>query len=261
MGHLRLGVLPKTRKWHQVIALIECGARAGQIANATIRAAERGLELAARDPGLAEATFLLTQIPLAARSNDFSGSLRRAGLDVSDGPSLMDIVGGLTDAVDSRLWEKGGRSDLGEMAQMAAAETIPSLVADRIGGLFETTAEDIQAAFAALATVRQFSILSRRFFSRLTHRYLNYFLSRELSNHIGESHRFTTLAQQCEFSDALELHCRQATVIIEDFSGEWFSKTKWERSGISRGDAGRFAYAAIKKITEELKQGISPHAE
>jgi hypothetical protein len=87
-------------------------------------AAERGLNLAAQDKGLVETIWLLTQLPLAARADDFAGELRRAGLDVSDSPTVMEIVGAFADAVDARLANNGGRTDLGEMAQMAAARPV-----------------------------------------------------------------------------------------------------------------------------------------
>lgn len=62
MGHVRLGNLPRTRKWQQVIALIEGGAGTAQIVNATITAAEQGFTLAAEDKGLVETIWLLTQL-------------------------------------------------------------------------------------------------------------------------------------------------------------------------------------------------------
>src|SRR5262249_33228822 len=37
MGHIRLGELPRTRKWSQVVGLLEGGAGTAQIANATIQ--------------------------------------------------------------------------------------------------------------------------------------------------------------------------------------------------------------------------------
>jgi hypothetical protein len=46
MGHQRLGPLPRTRKWVQVVALVEGGAGAAQVANATTAAAEAGLRAA-----------------------------------------------------------------------------------------------------------------------------------------------------------------------------------------------------------------------
>ena len=76
-----------------MVALIGAGASAAQLANATMAAAERGLRFAAGDPGLVETIWLLTQIPLAARSDDFAAALRHTGLDVSNTPGLMEIVG------------------------------------------------------------------------------------------------------------------------------------------------------------------------
>lgn len=116
MGHTRLGEIPRTRKWQQVIAFMEGGAGAAQLANATLSAAENGLKLATEDKGLVETIWLLTQLPLAARTDDFTGTLRKAGLNISDSPSLMEIVGALSDAIDARLSNNNGRTDLGEMA-------------------------------------------------------------------------------------------------------------------------------------------------
>jgi len=42
MGHIRLGDLPRTLKWKQVVALLEGGGGTALLANATISAAEKG---------------------------------------------------------------------------------------------------------------------------------------------------------------------------------------------------------------------------
>src|SRR5215469_16132475 len=63
MGHIRLGTLPKTQKWNQVVNLIASGGDVERIAAASADAAEHGLERAAHDEGLAHAFWLLTQIP------------------------------------------------------------------------------------------------------------------------------------------------------------------------------------------------------
>ena len=124
MGHVRLGRLPATRKWQQVVSLLARGAPLGQIAGASAEAAENSLEHARRDPALLQAFWLLTQIPLAARSPDFSGNLQRLGLSISGSPSLMETVSAFSDAIDRHVERRGGRTDLGEMAQNAAAEVL-----------------------------------------------------------------------------------------------------------------------------------------
>ncbi|OGQ96504.1 MAG: hypothetical protein A2521_09475 [Deltaproteobacteria bacterium RIFOXYD12_FULL_57_12] len=255
MGHIRLGNLPRTRKWQQVVALIEGGAGTAQIATATTTAAEQGFKLAAEDKGLVETVWLLTQLPLAARNDNFGQALRNAGLDVSDTPGLMEVVGAFSDAIDRKLANNGGRTDLGEMAQMAASETMSKIIGSRIQNLFGTTSDDIKNAFSKLATNKQFSMFAREFFARLTNKCLDYFVSKAVSQHVGEGKRFRTLAQQSEFTRALGIHSREASKIVEEFSGGWFSKTNWENEGISRKDAAGFTHVAMKKIVSELKEG------
>ena len=130
MGHIRLGTLPKTQKWQRVVGLIAGGADVERIAAASADAAEHGLERASQDQGLAHAFWLLTQIPQAARQSDFADQLKRLGLEVSCKPTLLEIVGAFTNAVDRYVSTRGKRSDLGEMAQHAAAETLTTLAAN-----------------------------------------------------------------------------------------------------------------------------------
>lgn len=255
MGHIRLGNLPRTRKWQQVVALIEGGAGTAQVANATITAAEKGLELAAEDKGLVETIWLLTQLPLAAKNDNFAQALQGAGLDVADSPSLMEVIGAFSDAIDKKLANNGGRTDLGEMAQMAASETMTQIIGTRTQSLFGTTPDDVKHAFSKLATNKQFSTFAKDFFARLTNKCLDYFVSRAVAHHVGEGRRFRTLAQQGEFTKALGTHSGEASKIVEEFSGGWFSKTNWENKGISRQDAAGFAHVAMKKIVAELKEG------
>lgn len=254
MGHIRLGELPRTRKWEQVVELIKRDGDAATIAAAALDAAEKGFQQAAEDEGLGRATWLLTQIPLAAREANYLDRLKALGVAVAGEPGLVELVGAFTDAVDAQMRRAGGRTDLGEMAQMAAAETLAKILGERSRSLFGTSPGDVQRELAALATTKQFGTLARDFFARLTRRYLTFYLSRELSNHVGGERRFANIADHAEFNAALDLHCRQASKIIEEFAGSWFSKTNWER-GISPEDVRGFAWVALKKLRAELRKG------
>ncbi|MCZ2341123.1 MAG: hypothetical protein LC104_04915 [Bacteroidales bacterium] len=263
MGHIRLGALPRTRKWSQVVGLIRGGAGVAQIANATITAAEVGLRNAVQDKGVLETIWLLTQLPIAARSDDFAAALRECGLNVSDSPGLMEIIGAVTDVIDAQMPNCKGRTDLGEMAQMAAVETLTQVIGGRLNGnLFGTTPEDVQKEFSKLATNKQFSIFAKDFFGRFTYKCLDYFVSKAISDPVGESQRFRTLAEQSEFTKALARHCQEASKIIEEFSGGWFSKKNWETDGnITREEIKKFTGYAMKKLADELKQGATSNGK
>ena len=80
MGHVRLGTLPKSRKWRQVVEELRLGAGIGAVAASAADAAEASLEAASNDPAFLHAFWLLTQVPLAARGPDFADDLRRLAL-------------------------------------------------------------------------------------------------------------------------------------------------------------------------------------
>jgi hypothetical protein len=181
MGHIRLGDLPRTRKWSQVVGLIAGGAGTVQVANATINAADSGLIFAAKDHGVVETIYLLIQLPLAARTDHFAEALRQHGLNVSDSPGLMEIVSAVTEAIDAKMLNCKGRTDMGEMAQMAAVETLTEVIGGRVQSFFGTTTEDVQHAFSKLATTNQFSVFATDFFGRFTNKCLDYFLSKAMS--------------------------------------------------------------------------------
>jgi len=254
MGHLRLGDLPRTRRWDQVVELIKSDGDPAQIAAAALVAAEAGLRQAANDDGVAWAVWLLSQLPLAARDPNYVQRLAALGVSVAEAPSLVELVGAFTDAIDAHVRRRGQRTDLGEMAQMAAAEALASVLGRRTQSLFATTPEDVRRELAGLATKKQFGTLARDFFAGLTRRYLTFFLSRELSNHVGGNRRFANIGEHRAFNQALDLHCHQASGIVEEFAGGWFSKTDWEE-GITPENTKRFTAVALKKLRAELKKG------
>jgi hypothetical protein len=248
MGHTRLGNLPRTRKWRQVIALLESGAATGQIAAATLDASKRGLEQAARDPALVHSFWLLTQLPLCAKREEYQKELSKVGLSVPNEPGLLDLVGAFADSVDAHVRRSGGRTDLGEMAQMGAAETLTSTLRRQTTTLFGTTPDDVQRELAKLSTPRNFSLLAREFFSRLSERYLSYFLSKQLSN------EYHNVQENVRFREALSVHCKQASKIVEEFAGDWYSKANYE-GGITPRKAANFVYVALNKLRAELDKG------
>jgi hypothetical protein len=257
MGHVRLGELPRTRAWQEVVSLLAHGAGAAEIANAASRAAETGLRNATRDRGVVETVWLLMRLPRGARADGYPAALADDGLCLSEPPFLMELIVGFSDAIDARLANHIGRSDLGEMAQTAAAETLVRVVGGACDGLFETGPAEVRHALGQLDTVARFGSFAREFVARLTFKCLDYYLSRVMTNHTGEGGRFATLAQQAEFTDALETHCREAAVIVERFAGEWRSKEQWEAGDVTREAATRFIGGAVNKLIDELRKGAS----
>jgi hypothetical protein len=262
VGHVRLGNLPASRKWQAVVDLLSLGeASVSAIAVASAEAAEASLDGASNDRSVGHAFWLLSQLPIAASEDDFAAGLARLGINVGpEGPTLFALGSALTLALETNAWGDNQRTDLGAMARQSVVETVLSSLGESVPGLFEPTTSEIQHALAAFGHSDRFSFFARDFFSRLTRRSLEYFLSRELSNHVGIGRHFGSIEDHSSFSAALDLHCRQASRIIHDFAGNWYGKRLRDQTPVSRSDAAAFAHIAFRKVRAELKQRRSNNA-
>jgi hypothetical protein len=120
--------------------------------------------------------------------------------------------------------------------------------------LFGPRPEEVQRAFGQFSSGSRFSGLAREFFSRLTQRCLDYYLSRELSNHIGQGARFGDDRARSEFDNALDRHCREASRIVESFAGGWYGKNVYQGDGLTLDSIRRFAPVAFRKVRAELRK-------
>ena len=256
MGHIRLGILRKSQKWRRVVEQLQFRADVAAVAASAADAAEASLQsVAASDPAFLQAFWLLTQVPLAARGPAFAEDLRRLGLEVPDQPSFMDVAAAFSQAVDQYIRQRGGgRTDLGEMAQLAAVESLTATVGPTLPSLFGSTPDEVQRAFGRFSSADRFSVLAREFFARLTRRYLDYYLSRELANHIGPRLRFRDDRARSEFNDALDQHCWEASRIIEAFAAGWYGKNVYRGDGLTPDGIRKFAPVALRKIRTELRK-------
>ena len=252
MGHIRLGKLPAGKRWHQVVELLRVGGGIGQLADATARAADTELQSAKGDPALAYTVWLLTQLPIAARSPQFAARLGELGFDAGAERSILGLVAGFSKAVDRNVANGTNRTDLGELARQAAAESISFIVGAAMPSFFGSTADEVRSEIGHLATKDRFAVLARDFFARLTQKTLEYYISRELPNYVGPGNPIASIDRQIEFRAALEKHCREAALIVEQFAGGWYSKSIF-RGTLTPAAAQAFTDYALKKMRDELR--------
>lgn len=252
MGHTRLGTLRTTRKWRHVTQLLSTGADVAELAAAVAIAAEKDLEAARGDPVLGSTMWLLAQLPLAARTDRFAAELVALGFTSGSETSILGIVGDFAKAIDSQIPGTAGRTDLGQLARHAAVESLTELVGGQVGNLFDATADDVQIELAKFASKGRFALLARDFFARLTLKTLDYYLSRVLADHVGPDRRFGTLQERERFYTALNQHCREASLIVDQFAAGWFSKVNYQGT-LTRGSAQRFTDYALTKMRDELR--------
>lgn len=259
MGHQHLQSLPRTRHWLAVVSLIAGGGDVDAIAAATAVAAEKSMIDASADDAVRQSFYLLTQIPQAARRDDLESGLKRIGIVVPANPSLLEIGASLMDAIDGYVARRKARTDYGELAQLAAVESLQAIAGREIPDLFAADAARTHAALRRLSEPRQFAVLARDFFARLTRRHLNFYLSRELASHLGKGRRFGSLSDHEAFEDALDMHCREASRIIKEFARDWYYR-HISQEDLDRDMAGRFVHVAAGKLRDELRERQQSYA-
>src|ERR1039458_5080208 len=91
LGHTRLGPLPKSKRWNQVVesltgsglnqyAVSSSASRVNIIAAETLKAARSTLARVSNDPGVRYTFYLLTQLVLASRNTDWRSELDQHGI-------------------------------------------------------------------------------------------------------------------------------------------------------------------------------------
>ncbi|MBJ6370779.1 hypothetical protein [Sedimentitalea arenosa] len=254
MGHNLLGVLPRTKRWSEVVSRLEDGGTTASVATAGIRAAETQFLRASRDPVFVEAVRILLSVPLAARDEKFGEALRDADIPVSGDPELLDLLTAATVRLDEVRSGASNTSDMGELAGRALISTLSRAIGGALPGLFEATPEDVRARTRQLSWSKGISELSRQFFGELMAETLSYWLDRTLATHVGTGLRFEDVASRNAFDVDMRSYTMNITRIIQEFSGGWYGKTLHKKGFFGSGEAAEFGAVALKKIVSELKR-------
>jgi hypothetical protein len=252
MGHQTGQSFPNTVPWNDVVCTIADGEDVAAVAAATMHAAIRGVEKAYDDPGLTRAVYLLAKLIQASREPDFTRGLDRIGISVGTSLDIFELTAGFSDAIDAFHRRLGGRTDIGEMADLAAVKALGSALGERTVNLFGASADEIQAAARSLSTPKGFGVLYHEFFSEFTGRFLTYHLSRELSKHVGENCRFADIEAHSDFVSQLHTHCSEAALAVRKYAGDWFTKHR-NGDGITEVKAKHFTNYCLTKLRQELE--------
>ena len=258
MGHTRLGVIPKTRKWEVVVGFLAspdavvgiAPAQVPTIASDALAATQVGLNKAANDEGLTQSLLLLLRILQASRAADPVTELERIGLRLDDDASAFDTISLFQDLLDQTILEHGPRTDIGEIAQQAAGETLADVLRPLDQSLFEIGRSDVLRTLRDASTKAGFANAGRTFFASFMKRFLNFYLSRVTASLVS-SPALAQIGAVTEFNQALQLHCYQSARIVETYAGDWYSKTSYE-VGIDAGSTKRFIDVALKKLADEF---------
>ncbi len=252
MGHIRLGVLPRTRKWREVVDLLQTDASVEVVASKAVDASRESLKTAPKDPLFLAIVDLLARLPQDARGPGFQDAMAARG--ITDLDSVPGVLSGITQAIDEKSLRLGFRSDLGEIGQTALLTSLSEYFDHSLPSLFEPTAAEIRRSLGQLSSGDGFARFARGFFAHVVNQTLQYYLSRELSNHVGPGQRFASDADRVAFDRALDRHTYESARIVETYAGGWYGKTVWQGDGLTPESIRRFTDYSMQKLRGELER-------
>ncbi len=254
MGHNRLGILPKNHRWKHVIDLLKKEADLPEITRASLHAMLTNFERIPKDAGFNLVLSNIFGFAAGARSGNFQEFLEESGIRLSHEAGPLDIVCGLQNKIDNDLGRQRSRSDPGEIAQNAFVETMLSTSSAAQSAMFDLGRDAAINQIGGALKGKEFAGFMHAFFTKFTSRYMKYYLSRELSNHVGPGKYFESIDRHREFNETLGTYISQVVRIADEFTPGWFSKANYEQN-LNRESISRYSYIAFKKIISEFKRG------
>lgn len=252
MGHSRLGEMPKTGYWKDVIRKLDLFETPEEVAKVTAKAAHLGLELAKKDIGLSNVIFLLMKSLVASRQKQFVGELSRHSMRLSDSSGISDFIGELDAAIDRSLRRVKHRSHLAEMARFSAIDSLQDVFSSQSKSLFGDDIELTRLSIKAQTTKKNFVSIGQKFWGCFLSRFLDYHLSRQIANHIGPEKPIKNLSEYNSFRKAFDRHCRETVEIVKDFTACWPSVAEFKGGLTAEKVRAQFVPIALEKIKREL---------
>lgn len=245
MRHERLGMLPKSKRWQAIVSDVASGhvdaVQVSRIAAETLNALGKRYADLAGDESVRTAFTFLVELARDAKGPASENSLTNC--------NPLALVSKLS----ARARFTNRSLEVRELANRAAADAIAawyvenSAQSDLFGDLSATT------RWRGLGTGAGFCELSRRYFSKLTERYLAYFLEREVSAALPNlSLREDFQKRLKQHIGAVSRHSFETAKITQSFAAGWFNKNVLDGAPVD-AEVGRFLSYVFLKLREDLR--------
>ena len=260
MGHERVGVLPHTKRWRNVVAQMaeSSGSEddAAAIANAILQNVRVQFRRIHSDDGVVAAFQFLVALAKSASLADFGAASFSPRIDLEGNPSTLKLIAQLRSWVTA---QEGSR-EYADIATKACADAMSlwSVQQTMQASLFAGSG-DPREIWQRADNAAGFCELSRLFFSKFTERYLNYFLEREASASMASIPVRDRLASQLQdHIDGVSRFAFETSRIAQSFAAAWFYNHARDRYP-SKEESRGFLSVAFGKMREELRREADAH--
>ena len=255
MGHERVGALPHTKRWRDIVDQLAESSGSPEdvaaIANGTLENVRAQLRKIHSDDGVVAAFQFLVALTKSASSVEAGEASFSPRINLEGSPSTLRLIGQLRSWVEA---QRGSR-EYADLAAKASADAISLWSSQQSlqGSLF-TSRGDSRDIWRRADNGAGFCEVSRLFFAKFTERYLRYFLEREASASMASvSDRDLLATQLREHIDGVSRFAFETSRITQSFAAGWFNNHARDRYP-TKDESRGFLSLAFGKMREELKR-------
>ncbi len=260
MGHERIGHLPRSVSWRNIVSALD-GAASGSdtdiatLAAKTLELVRSRFQALHRDTGVQAAFGFIVALARSQPATIDSRAAPQLSLPSDATPFRLSVA--LNDWVDSHAESH----EYAELSKRAAAEALAAWHKQQSHqpGLFaHGSAESSREVWSAASTGAGFSEVSRLFLARFTERYLRYFLEREASSAITSIDARERFSERLHKSvDLVSQHAFETSRIAQSFAAGWYNKHARHQTP-NNASLSNFLRVAFEKLREELRRKALP---
>jgi hypothetical protein len=256
MGHERVGLLPKTKRWSDLVRQMEAVSSSSlpvaTVASQTLQNVRRQYETLFKDDAVRSTFAFLVAFSHACRASNPEQELKASGIPISENSNLLSLVRTLKEQIPTRE----AVSEYGQLALAAAADAIGQWYAQnatRQLPLFKPSSQFL-SSWRELGNGSGFCELARLFFGKVTERYLNYFLDRTASATLPSIEQREQFRQDVRSHvDAVSKHAFETAEITQSFAAGWFNAHARDKIPTTEEIEG-FLAIAFGKLRDELRR-------
>jgi len=256
MGHERVGLLPKSKRWTDLVGQMRSaqseGVPVANIAAKTLQNVRKQYETLFRDDAVKAIFKFLVTFSRACHAPNPQDDLKNSGINLPSESTLLSVARALRESVPTQY----AASEYGQLALAAAADAIGHWHKQNATTqlpLFQPSNRFFDS-WRDLGTGAGFCELARLYFGKLTERYLNYFLDRAASltaPSIQQREQFQHAIQT--HVDDVSKHAFETAKITQSFAAGWFTAHTREGLPDPREIEG-FLAVAFGKLRDELRR-------
>jgi len=257
VGHERIGELPKTKKWKDLVSemgdLYTSKIKIEDIAKHTAKNVNSQFRKIHKDKGVLTAFKFLITLSVAMSNDNPRKSLLSYGIELPNNPTPLSV------AILIQKWiEKEYESiEYGEIAKRSAIDAVVNWYRMKNEteqlSLFNEKKDNIDI-WKKAGSGGGFCEIAYLFFAKFTEYYLNYFLEREASGVFNKLEKRKRFKKDIgEYTDEIARHSLETAEIMKSFAAGWFNKNV-EKEVPSDQKIQNFMSFAFGKIREELRR-------